>query len=384
MLVLLPCTLCQHALLVDTAVQWLPRLHVRHRCIHTCSHRVHGRAATVRGCPFFLLWLLSLSLCIVYRVAYSAVRARRFSGLVPASVIPRALHPFQLFPKLKLGRPRRCSQPCRLQVLQAKASSAFCLDPIARLLSAPSAPASCIVSLHQVHCQSAPSAPLHRRQFHRRTCVDDPFAPSAAPCPKANTDSPAAGTSSKGRLICGPCVKPTCFGRGCGSSWLPSAPLPSVSRSHCHRYRLCCCLLNRHRVGQTYRCRCLRLYRCRRHRYCCHRRSWRRHFLRRLRHRQHRVGQIRRRRCRLRLRRHCQRRWHRCRLDLIRRRHYHCRCRRVGCHPCLHRRAVSIVIVGTAIGVRARNSSSCNTAASPCPITVALATTDRNQAGVEN
>ena len=55
---------------------------------------------------------------------------------------------------------------------------------------------------------------------------------------------------------------------------------------------------NQHRVGQTHRRRCLRLYRCRRHRYCCRRRSWRRHLHRRLRHRQHRADQIyRRRRC---------------------------------------------------------------------------------------
>ena len=48
-------------------------------------------------------------------------------------------------------------------------------DPIARLLSTPLAPAECIVSLHRVHCQSAPGAPPHRRQYNRRTRVDDPL-----------------------------------------------------------------------------------------------------------------------------------------------------------------------------------------------------------------
>ena len=192
-------------------------------------------------------------------------------------------------------------------------------DPIARLLSTPLAPAECIVSLHRVHCQSAPGAPLHRRQYHRRTRVDDPLH-LRLQCPKANTDPPAVGTSSN-RPICGPCVGLHVFWPGLRvvvvaagiiavsiSFSLQSASpvsLPAQSAS----------------CRQTHRRRCLRLYRCRWHRYCCRRRSWRQHLRRRLRHRQHRADQIYRRRRRLRLRRHRQRRRHRCRLDRIRRRH---------------------------------------------------------------
>jgi len=163
MLVLLPCTLCQHALLVDTAVQWLPRLHVRHRCIHTCSHRVHGRAATV--------WGARSSCC----------------GCCPCRCVSCSL---QCSPRTALLRAgaRFCDPPCPPSVPtvpEAETWSASSLQSAVppsgsasqseqRILpGSNSATAVSTVSTSFMHCQSAPSA--------LSVCTERSSAPSAVP-----------------------------------------------------------------------------------------------------------------------------------------------------------------------------------------------------------